>query len=189
MSLRDTSGLGRTGFKFENIDFSDDAAIAMTKFGTRTLQLALDPSASYFSGTSVAISVDSNVTVLTLPDANDGLMYFTFKMPAEMVVSGSVTIDIYWKTTAITGDVYLESKICSATTGEATTVEDTQTTTSPAPTTSGQIKKSTITHSTSIMTQNDWIGLLITRYPANAADTLGADIKVLMVVFNYTGRA
>ncbi len=187
MSLRESSALGKTGFKFENIDFADDAAIATTKLGLRTLSIPLPIADADLDGTSAVFSVADLFIVAAFVDANTCSAYFSFFLPANYV-SGQFTVDVYWRTSAVTGNVKLQASLALKAAGDTTAADGTFSTTDAAPTTANEVKKTTITASALTYTADDIVGLRVFRDPADAADTLGANISILGVVVNYSGR-
>ncbi len=185
--LRNNSAIGKTGFKFEDNDFADDAAIAITKLGTRTLKVPLPIADAYLTGTSAVFAVDGVHVAALFPNANSANAYFSFPLPANYD-SGQFTIDIYWKSTGITGNAKLQALVALKADGDTTASEGTFTVTDAVPTTAEQIKKSTITVTGLVYTAGDLVGLNILRDPTDVADTLASDLKIIAVVVNYTGR-
>jgi hypothetical protein len=185
--LRDNSAIGKTGFKFEDIDFADDAAIDTSKLGTRTLKIPLPLVDFYLTGTSAVFAVDGVHITALFPNANSANAYISFPLPANYV-SGQFTIDVYWKSAGVTGNAKIQTLVALKADGDTTASEGTFTVTDAVPTTADQIKKSTITVSGLVYTAGDLVGLNILRDPSDVADTLASDIELVAVVVNYTGR-
>lgn len=188
MTIANSSAARRAGFKVNDRAIADAAAIDMAKIGTRTLRVALPATIFYGSGTSVAIGEDGIFPVFTLPDANSGVLYTSLRLPAEWVASNNVTIDMYWKSSDTTGNVKFSVALAAKVAGETTAASDTQTVTTTVNETANKVNKSSVTFAGSVFAAGDVIGIAITRDPADAADTLGADIKFVGADLNFTGR-
>lgn len=191
MSATNVSGARKTGYKFGNKAFKKAAAITMSKMGTRELIRAICPQAMHLSGTSVAIAADGIFNVVTLPDANAGSVYGTFRLPEEWVSTSDLTIDVYWKTTQNDNTKQLElvATISAQQSDETIATVDTLTTQQAPSTTANQVKKFTFSASLAAnYAAGDLIGIKITRTPSDADDTLAADIKVIAIVARFTGR-
>ncbi len=187
MTLRNSSAIGKTGFRFEDKDFADAAAIDTSKLGLRTLAVPLVPYGAALSGTSVAAATSGVFRPVLLPDANNGSLFWSFSLPANYD-SGQPTIDIYWYTTVITGAVHFSLDIAFKIAGESTALDATVTSTPTVATIANQINKTSVAFSGLTIAAGDIVGLTITRQPANAGDTAAADINILMAAFRYTGR-
>lgn len=188
MSITNSSSARRAGFKVNNAAIKDAAAIAMSKMGVRTLYVPLTPQCFYLSGTSVAILADGIFPVILFPDANAATIATSIRLPAEWD-SGTITISIYWKTTAIAGNVYLNAQIKStAAAGTTTPAEENLLVATAAATTASQLNKSQITFLAADFTAGDLMGIVIARDPANVLDTLSADIYFVAAVLEFTGR-
>jgi len=189
MNLRNTSAIGKTGFKFENVDFAKSAAIATSKLGTRTLNIPLPAVDGHISGAGTSFQVDGIHITVTMPDANASTLYFSVALPAESIGSTpQMSIDIYWKTTVITGNVEFAVAVATKEVPEAITADATFTDTDAAATVASVVKKTTITFTGLTHTAADFLGIAITRDGTDAQDTLGADIDVLGAVLNFPGR-
>lgn len=187
MSITNSSSARRAGFKVNDKAIKEDAAIAMSKIGCRTLYIALPPSAFHLAGTSVAVATDGVFPVITLPDANAGNLYTSVRLPAQYD-SGTMTLSIYWKCTPVAGNVKFTVDVAGKADNASAALEETLTVTTAAATTAGQINRSQVTMTASNFTAGDLIGIKITRDPTDAADTLGANISFISAVIEYTGR-
>ena len=188
MTAANQSSALKTGFKVGNKAIARKAAIAMTKFGTRILELALGPGLFSLSGSSVANAEDGIFEAVTLPDANTGNMRTSFELPAEWdSTPTSPTFEIYWKSSTTTGDAKFTIEIASKTTSEAIAVTQTLTVTTTVDSVANKINKSTVTFTGSNIAAGDLIGINIKRDPADGSDTLSADVKVLGCIFKFTG--
>lgn len=188
MSIANSSAARRAGFKINDRSVADSAAISMAKIGTRTLRVGLPATIFHGSGTSVDIDDDGIFPVFVLPDANTGVLYTSFRLPAEWVASNDVTVDIYWKTSDVTGNVKFSVALAAKIAGETNAASDTQTVTTTVNATASKVNKSSVSFAGSLLAAGDLIGISITRDPADAADTLGSDINFIGADFNFTGR-
>jgi hypothetical protein len=164
-----------------------NAAIAATKIGTRTLYLSFPPYLWCLSGTSVVVSADGICPVVLFPDANTGIMYITTRLPTEWV-SADVTFTILWKTTAITGNAKFTVDIGVKGAGGDTSSTTSGTVTTAAETTANKIQKSQVTIAAAIF-NNDWLGIKLSRDPADGADTLATNLYIVGFYVEFTGRA
>lgn len=187
MSISSSSSARRAGFKVNDKAIKDLAAIAMTKIGCRTLYVALPAQAWHLAGTTVQIETDGIFNVINFPEANVGGIYTSFRLPAEWD-SGTVVVSIYWKTTAVTGNARFAGDLASKAVGGTTALEESQTVVTAVNATAGQINKSQMTFLAADFTAGDLVGLNVSRDPANIADTMGGDIKIVGVVVEFTGR-
>lgn len=188
MSITNSSAARRAGFKINNKSVSDEAAISMAKIGTRTLRFPLPSCIWVMSGTSVAIGEDGIFPVITLPNANSGNLYTSFRLLAEWVSGNDISINIYWKSSGVSGNVKFTVALASKTVGETTASSNTQTVTTAAQTTAGKVQKSTVTFSNSLFAAGDIIGINILRDPTDVDDTLTSDISFIGAEAEYTGR-
>lgn len=191
MALTNVAAARRLGFKLENEDIADPdtgaTAIAMSKIGTRTLYLSFPSGTLNLDGASVANATDGVFVYALLPDANAGDLYFAFAIPVEWE-SGDMVVTVYWYTSAVTGNVKYTLDTASKTTGETTASADTQSVITAVPTVANQVTVSSLTPSNSIYAAGDIVGMKLRRDPTDAADTAGADVKVLCIVVSFTGR-
>lgn len=188
MSITNSSAARRAGFKLNNKSVHPDAAIDMSKIGCRTLRLGLPAPAWVGIGTSVALAEDGVFPVFLLPDANSGNLYGSFKLPAEWVSGTDLVVNIYWKTSDISGDVEFSVALASITTGEATTATDTQVVATTVNATANKLNKSSVTFAAALFAAGDIVGINILRNPADAQDTLGSDINFVYAEVEFTGR-
>ena len=188
MTIANSSAARRAGFRLNNKSVADAAAIDMAKIGTRTLRVPLPAQAFVGSGTSVAISADGIFNVFLLPNANTGSLYTAHRLPAEWVSTSNVTLNIYWKSTGITGDCKFSVELASVIVGETLALDDTQTVTTTVETTADKVSKSSVTFAAALFAAADVLGIRITRDPADAADTLASDVEVVGAELEFTGR-
>lgn len=190
MTAANQSSALKTGFKVGNKAIAKDAAIAMTKFGTRTLEIPLGPSLFALSGAGVALAEDGIFDGVTLPDANTGNMYVSFELPAEWdSTPTNLTFEIYWKSTATSGDAKFTVEVGAQTTGEDLAVTETLTVTTTVETTANKINKSSVTIAGSNLAAGDLISIHIQRDPTDVADDLGANVIVVGTILKFTGVA
>lgn len=187
MSITNSSSARRAGFKINNKSIKELAAITMDKIGCRTLYIALPPQAFTLAGTSVAVTTDGVFNVITLPDANAGNLYTSNRLPAQWA-GGTITLSIYWKTTAITGNVKFVCDIAGKAVGGTTALEETQNVITAVASTANQLNKSQVTFLAADFTALDLIGLKITRDGTDGSDTAGADVSFVGAALEYTGR-
>lgn len=190
MTITNSSSARRAGFKFNNKAFKKGADIAASKIGTRTLTSVIAPNDFVLSGAGVAMAVDGIFSSITLPDANAANLYATAKIPMEYA-GGFVTLDIYWKTTAVNvaNNIKFTVAMASKAGGESTALNDTQSVTQAPAAVSNQLRKASIVFSGIVFTAGDFVGIHILRDPADAADTLATDAKLIQCVLKFTGRA
>ena len=188
MTAANESSALRTGFKIGNKAIDKNAALAMSKFGTRTLELALGSGLFSLNGSSVANAEDGILEAVTMPDANTGNMRVAFELPAEWDSTPTdVIVEIYWKATVTTGDAKFTGEMGMKASGEDVAVTETQTVVTTTNTTADKINKSLMTFTGSNFAAGDLIGLNIKRDPADASDTLATDLKILGVIIKFTG--
>ncbi len=189
MTLKDITGWGLQGNLIADNDVSDNANLSRSKLGTRTAYLDINPCYGYLSGTSVAKTTDGVFSSVLFPDANTGNMRYSFPLPNDYA-SGDLTLRIFWKSAATAGDAYFEIEFSSVVAGVSTTAlaETTPTGTSTVNGTANRINSVALTVSASFVTSGDICFLNLARVPGNAADTLGADLEVLLIRMEYTAR-
>lgn len=188
MTIANNSSARRAGFRATNRGIEEFATITMTKFGTRTLYFPLSPNSFHLNGSGVINSADGIFSVITLPDANIGNMYTSFRLPAEWESGTDIIVSIYWKTSATSGAAKFTVQIGAKADGESTASSNTQNITTSASSTANKLNKSQVTFANSLFSASDWIGLFISRDPADAADTLAADLKIAGIVVEFIGR-
>ena len=174
----------KSGYTIGNADVDSAAAIAVTKIGTRTLYLSFPPQSMQNTGT---VSNSGVFPTVCFDDATQRYSRLAFALPAEYS-SGAISVDIYWITAATTGDAKFTVDIKSTTTGGTTASENQQTIATTTDATANEINKSTVSFAASLLASGDIVGIQITRDGTDAADTIGADLYVLLVVVSYTGR-
>lgn len=187
MSISNSSSARITGFKINDAAIKDAAAIDMAKIGSRTLYIPLPANAFAFSGTSVAMEADGIFNVINFPNANTANIYTSVRCPKQYV-SGPMVVSILWKSAGVSGNVKFSAAISCNSTDGPTAAEETLTVTTAVSATAGQVNKSQITTSVTTFLDGQLIGLNISRDPADAADTLASDVKVIGVYLEYTGR-
>lgn len=167
------------GFKIANADIDDNAAIALSKLGTRTKKIKL--SFDYFDGTT---AFDGVFPEYLFAHAAQKTGYVSFPFPTDYA-SGDVIVNVYWKTAGSTGNVKITADIKSTPTTGSTASEDTQNDTDASATT---ITKSTFTFAAALFAAGDIVGLAITRDSSDAADTNTDDVEMVAVELEYTAR-
>lgn len=188
MTITNHSSARRAGFRATNRGIEDSAGIAMTKMGTRTLYIGLNADSFALSGTSVARSADGLFSAILLPDANTGTMRTSFRLPAEWVSGTDLTVSIYWKTSATSNAAKFTVDLGAKANSETTASSNTQTVTTTTNSTASKLNKSQVTFSNSLLAAGDWLGLQISRDPADASDTLATDLYIAAIVVELTGQ-
>ena len=187
MSITNSSAARRAGFRLNDAAIADDAAIAMTKIGTRTLRIPLPAQAWVGSGSSVAIAADGVFNAFTLPNANTGELFTSVRLPAEWD-SGDITLNIYWKSAGVSGDVKFSVELASVVVGETLALDDTQTGTTTVDATANKLNLSSVTFAAALLASGDLLGIHITRDPADGSDTLASDVSFVGAEVEFTGR-
>lgn len=187
MPLTNISAYRIAGFKFTDQDFDPNADIEISKIATRTIIKTVPATA--FSGPGLTRSVNGIFGGFTIPDPGGGELFYSFKLPAEYV-SGDITVRVLWSTAATSGNLYLLANYVSIIPGEdSNTTLTTVTNTDAANGTASRLNEITLTLVGSNFASGDNIGINIYRTPAHGSDTLGADIIVHAISFEFTGRA
>ena len=182
------SAYRQAGDQIEDADVDDNADIEIAKLSTRTLIFSFPAPLFQKSGTSVINSFLGVYGAVVLPDANDGDIYVSFPLPDEWVAGGNITVRIWWLTAATAGNIKFFGKIMSTTIDGVPTNEEISTVVDTANGTTNLINDATISFAAADFTAGDIIGFNLNRTPADAADTLGADAKILAIDFEFTGR-
>ena len=188
MTVTNSSSARKAGFRLGNRGIKKAAGIAMSKVGTRTLTIGLPPQHWHPVGAGVVVSADGMFSVMTFPDAVTSNMYETTRLPVEWITTADVVVTIYWKTAVAVGDAKLSLSIGAKADGESTASSTTGSVTTTTNTTANKLNKSQITIAAATFAAGDWIGLNISRDPTDAADTLTADLDIVNVVLEFTGR-
>lgn len=191
MTIANSSSARRAGFKINDETIGELAALSMAKIGCRTLYVPLPADCWHMAGASVAVAEDGIFPIITLPDANTGNLYTSFELPAEAVLTtGTYVLSIYWKSTAVSGAAKYTVELASRQdNGNPSTAEETLTVTTTVATTASQINKSQITFlGADFSSANNLVGIHVSRDPADAADTLGANVSFVCAVLEFTGR-
>jgi len=188
MAVTNYSAARRSGFKVGNDGVGKTAAITMTKMGTRTLYIPLQPSTWHFSGTSVDTTEDGVFTGVLFPNANVATMHITTRLPAEWYSSSSsISIEIFWKTTATSGDAKFSISIAPKENGETTALTETVTKTTTTNSTANKLNKTTQAFTFSNFAASDWIGIYLTRDPNDGDDTLNTNLTIIGINIVFTG--
>lgn len=178
----------QSGDLIEDIDVDDNADIAISKLATRTLYLSLPASLAAKSGTSVANTIVGLFGGVLMPDANTGILYWSVPLPDEYD-SGTITLRIWWTTAATANNAKFSVALSSRAAGQDySTTEETQTVTDAANGSASTLNVATVTFLAADFTAGDIIGIQLTRNPADAADTLGANLTIHAIDLEYTGR-
>lgn len=189
MTISNNSSARRAGFRANNESVKDSTTITVSKFGTRTLYLGINPDSCYLNGTSVAKSGDGLFTAITLPNANTGYLATVTRLPAEWLSGTDIKVNVYWKTSGTSGNVKFTIDLGAKENGETSALSNTQTVTTAADSTANKLIKSQVTFSNSLLTALDWLGIKILRDPSDASDTNAADVLVCAIVIEFTGTA
>lgn len=177
----------QAGDQIEDGDVADNANIQTAKLGTQTLYRSIPGTAFLGSGSGVSQTNSGVFGGTTLPNANSGSLYASIPLPDEYV-SGDITLKIFWNSAGTAGDLKLTADVKSTTDDGTMTSEETDTVTTTVNGTTTRINQSSIVLSGSNFTAGDVIGLLISRDPADAADTLASDVLIIEVTLEFTGR-
>jgi len=186
MSITNFSAARRAGFKITNRGIKKTAVIDMTKVATRTLFMAFNPASGHIAG-GAAEATDGIFAAVTLVDASTSNIYITSKLPEEFIVA-DVILTWYWKSATASGDAKFTARLCAKADSEDIAETDNQTVTTTVNATANKLNKSQVTFDSSKFALDDWIGVMISRDPADVADTLGADLNVVGFVIEFTGR-
>lgn len=188
MALTSVSAYRLAGYQFTNDDFDNNAEIASSKLGTRTLYKTIPAAACTLNGSGCTRTNSGVFGGVTMPDANDSDISYSLRLPVEWD-SGNITLRILWNTAATSGDIRLVTTYSAIKSGEATNATtQTVTSTDTADGTASDLNEITFTLTGTNFEAGDYIGIKITREPANASDTLGANAIIFALSFEYTGR-
>lgn len=182
------SAYGQAGDLIEDADVDDNANIQISKLTTRSLRISFPAPLCQTVGAGVATSFLGVYGGVTLPDANAGNMFLSFALPDEWVSGGIITARIWWKTTAVAGNMKLTGALRSTTKDGADSAEETLTATDTAAGTTNLINDTTMAFAAADFATGDFVGFNLSRNPLDAADTLGADVLILAIDFEFTGR-
>ncbi len=187
MGLKDITGWGQAGFLIADDDVSPDANLARAKLGTRTAYVTIPAAGMLLSGTGVVKGFTGVFGHVVFPDANTAALYATIPLPDDYD-SGDIVFRIFWLANDTTGDVKFTLAASCVSPAGATTAEETDTVTDTAAGTVNLINSAAITIAAAVFTGGDLIALLLSRDPADAADTIAADVNILAVRMEYTAR-
>lgn len=177
----------QNGYKLTDEDISDDAEIEISKLGTRTIRDFLAALEATLVGSGVIGAARGDFAGAVLPNANSGSLYWNWNVPDEWVSGNDITFRIFWGSGSTGGDVKFTMTLRSTAADGDTASEVSGTVTTTAPT-AGKLKASTITIAAANFAAGDIVGIKLTRDPADAADTLAADIECYGVDAEFTGR-
>ena len=187
MALTSIAAYRLQGKTIDDVDIDPNANIESSKLATRTLNLIIPAVAGVKEGASVANTFDGVFGGVLLPNANSGAIYFSFPKPVEYD-SGNVVLRVLWSSAGTTGDLKLTSDIRSATIDSAITSGATDTGTKTTDGTGDDLNDLTITIAAADFNANEFIGLKLSRDPADGSDTLSSDVRIHALIFEYTGR-
>jgi len=178
------------GARIEDADIASNADIKPIKIEKRSLFIQAPLNESILSGASVAHSIEGIFDVITLPDANSGTITITTAAPRGEISPGDkVKLHIWWLTTATSGSARFIANIKPATegiSGLGSAVE--KAILSDARGSADQFIEAIIEFPAAIFTNNQLIGIKITRDGTNSLDDLGADLRVGAVYLEMQGR-
>lgn len=187
MTIANSSSARRAGFKVNDAAILDVAAISMAKIGCRTLYVPLPLCMFHPAGGSIGTSLDGIANIISCDDAGASNLYASFRLPAQWD-SGNITVTIYWKTVATTGNAKFTVDLASKAVGGTTALEETVTVTTAAQTTASKLNVSQAVFTAADFTAADLVGLKITRDGTAVGDTIAAQLQIAGVAFEFTGR-
>jgi len=123
---------------------------------------------------------------LAFDDGTDELAYWVFWMD-NFYDSGTITIDIFWKAAATSGDVVWKVFLQGKAEGEEwdTALATTESLTDTVQGTTEYLGKGTLTFSTPGISPSDLCVLKIHRDADDGADDMSGDAKLLYIVVKY----
>lgn len=189
MTAANESSALRTGFKIGNKAIADNAAIAMTKFGTRTLEIPICGGEWVLSGSGVALAEDGIFEGITMPDANQGDLYSSLHYPAEFDANNTdIDVEIYWKANDTGGDAKFTVAIGIGEDDDALAEADSDSVITTVQNVANKINKSVVTLSAAGLAADHLLGVKITRDPTDGDDDLGSDLVIVGVIIKFTGQ-
>lgn len=179
------------GERIENEDIGTSAAIGVNKIAKRTIYINVPIPACVLSGAGTSLTKSAAFPAIVLPNANSAAVYFTVSAPRGEVVPGErAKLRIFWiKNTAVSGNIRLVVNITPAITGStsvASAIERSVISVALSGTT--DIQEASIDLPPAVFSNNQIIGLQISRDPTNTLDTLDADISIVGACIEIQGR-
>ena len=178
------------GARIDDADIASDAAIKPIKVAKRSLFVSVPLANAVLSGTSVAHSAVGVFDLITLPDANAGTVTVTAMAPRGEVSPGDkVKLHIWWLTAATSGSARFVVDIKPAIegiSGLGSAIE--KAVLSDARASGSQFIEAIVEFSAAVFSNNQLIGIKITRDGTNSLDDLGADLKIGALYLEMQGR-
>lgn len=178
----------QAGDLIEDADVDENANIAISKLATRTLYYSTPAQSTIKTGAGVVDAFNGAYGGIVMPDANASSLFISLPLPDEWVSGTPITARVWWITSVTAGNALFAGNLKSATEDGATAVEEVQTVVGAAAGTANLLRGSTMTFLAADFTAGDIIGLKVDRTPADASDTLAADLTVLAIDIEITGR-
>ena len=178
----------QNGDQLIDSDISPDADIERSKLATRTLKLVIPAIMGHSDDSGTGPTNDTPYAGILFPDANQAGYAFQIPIPDNWEEDQDITLDVWWNTTATSGNVRFTVDYNSAKEDDAITSVTTLTNTDAADATTKDLNKISFTIAKADLKKGDLLGLLLDRAPANGADTLSADVKVFALTLSLTAR-
>lgn len=171
-------------------DIASDAAIKPIKFAKRSMFIPIPLAYTILTGASVAQAVSGIFNTITLPDANSGTITLTTTAPRGEISPGDrVKLHIWWLTAATSGSARFIINIKPAIKGVSSLSSAIERAVlSDARASGNQFIEAVVEFPAAIFTDNQLIGIKITRDGTNSLDDLGADLKVGALYLEFQGR-
>ena len=177
------------GQTIANEDIDSAAEINPLKIEKQSIYIDCLINGAILSGASVAVTID-NFPYILLPNANSGTIILTTRMPRGEITPGEkMKVRILW-TSATTGSqvrfvIQLKPAIAGVS-NLGSAIE--RAVVSAGPSSANFGIEAIAEFPASIFSNEQIVGLYISRDPTNVLDTLAADIKVAAIILEINGR-
>jgi hypothetical protein len=182
------------GYAIDDEDFDENANLSELSTASRTLRINLPVPSLIPSGAGVSLTSNGVFPGYILPNANTGYLYFSIPLPTEYELLIGATLRILWNSAGTAGNLKITSDICTSHYFGDTASTETVSATQAATGTANLLSEMTFAFNASNFGLHSYnpmdeiIGIKIKRDPADGADTLASDVRILAITFEFTGR-